>query len=66
MWTWLILGYALVLLALIGAAGGVALFVTDHRHGARAHKILKTLLAALAGSAGLFTIVLRLHQAGLL
>jgi hypothetical protein len=66
MWTWLILAYALILLALILGAGAVALFVTDHRRSTRAHTVLKTVLAATVGGTGLLTLVLRLHSVGLL
>jgi hypothetical protein len=66
MWTWLIGVYAVLLLMLTGAAGWVALFVTDHRRSTRAHALLKILLAAIGGSGGLIAVALRLHQTGLL
>lgn len=66
MWTPLITLYALVLLALIGAAGCTALIITDDRRAARAIFLLKVLLAATLGSTGLFALLIRLHNAGLL
>jgi hypothetical protein len=63
---WLIGIYALLLVALTGTAGWVALFATDHRRGTRAYTVLKTLLAATVGGTGLLALAIRLHQAGLL
>ncbi|WP_186343507.1 hypothetical protein [Streptomyces sp. CFMR 7] len=66
MWTPLITLYALMLLALTGAAGWVALSVTDHHRASRATAILKALLAAALGSGGLFGLLIRLHETGLI
>lgn len=66
MWTPLITLVALVLLALITAAGTVTLLVRDHQHGQRALTLLKLLLGATLGSTGFFAAIIHLHQAGLL
>lgn len=58
--------YALLLVALTGMAGWVALFTTDHRRATRAYTVLKALLAAAFGSTGLLTLAIHLHQVGLL
>jgi hypothetical protein len=66
MWAWMIGGYAIVLVALTGCAGYVALFVTNQRRGERAYRILKMLLTAVTSSGGLVAVLVRLHQVGLL
>ncbi|MBP2327072.1 putative permease [Kibdelosporangium banguiense] len=66
MWTIVIVTYAVALLALLLAAGWVALFVKDHRRATRATGILKIVLAATLGSGGLFGLLIRLHELGLL
>lgn len=59
MWTFLVAGYALVLLSLIGAAGWVALFVAEPRRSARATSVLRTLVWATVGSGGLLALLTR-------
>ncbi|HWG98085.1 MAG TPA: hypothetical protein VNV66_01910 [Pilimelia sp.] len=49
MLTWLICSYLLVLLALIGCAGCVALFVDDDRRRRQAFRVLQLLLGASTG-----------------
>ncbi|WP_020672413.1 hypothetical protein [Amycolatopsis nigrescens] len=55
---WMIGVYAVVLLTLIAAAGFVGLFGKDDLRGERALKILKIVLAALAGAGGLLAAVM--------
>ncbi len=66
MWTPLIALVALVLLALITAAGAAALLTTDHRRAQRALTLLKILLGAVLGTSGVIAAAVRLHEAGLL
>lgn len=66
MWAWLIGGYAVVLALLTGFAGFVATWVDDKQKRADAFKVLKATLVAVTGAGGVFAVVLRLHQAGLL
>jgi uncharacterized OsmC-like protein len=63
-WIWVLIPYLAVLIALIGCAGYVALFVADHRRSNRAFRILKIALAAVTACTGV--VALRLHDAGLL
>lgn len=63
MWTPLITLYALALIAL---AAGVAVFAADRQRADCATAVLKILLAATLGSTGAVTLLIRLHQAGLL
>lgn len=66
MWTPLITIIALVLLALIAAAGVVTLTAVDQDRGQRALAVLKVLLGATLGASGVFTVIVRLHEVGLL
>lgn len=65
MWAWSIAAYVVLLSVLTGCAGYVALFVADQQRRELAYKVLKTALAAVTGCVSVFTLVIRLHQAGL-
>jgi hypothetical protein len=66
MWTPLITVVALVLLALITTACAVTLTATDRDRGQRALTVLKVLLGGTLGTSGVFAVIIRLHEAGLL
>jgi hypothetical protein len=66
MWTPLITLVALVLLALITAAGAVTLTTSDRQRARHALIMLKVLLAGTLGTSGIFAVIVRLHHAGLL
>jgi hypothetical protein len=64
MWTPLITLVALVLLALVTAAGAVTLTASDRERASHALTMLKVLLAASLGSGGVVAVIVRLHTAG--
>lgn len=64
MWVWLLAGYVMLVLTLIGCAGFVALFVADEKRRTMAYDVLRLLLKTATGSAGVIAVVLKLHQAG--
>ena len=66
MWARLIGGYAAVLALLVGFAGFIASWVDDKDKRADAFKVLRTTLLAVTGAGGLFALVLRLRELGLL
>ena len=66
MWTWVIVAYLAILVAVAGCAGYVALFVADERRAARAYRVLVAAIAAITGGGGLFAAMVRLHELGLL
>lgn len=66
MWTLLITLVALIMLALIAAAGVVTLATTDQERGRRALILLKMLLGATLGTGGISAVIIQLHHAGLL
>ena len=66
MWAWLIGGYAAVLALLIGFAGFVASWVECPKKRADAYKVLKLALMSVTGAGGLFALVLKLQETGLL
>jgi hypothetical protein len=57
--------YLLLVFALIGCAGYVALFVADEGRRKTAVDVLKLLFSAATGSTGILAIVLTSHQLGL-
>jgi preprotein translocase subunit SecY len=61
MWTPLITVVALVLLALITAAGAVTSTAADRDRGQRALTVLKMLLGGTLGTSGVFAMIARLH-----
>jgi hypothetical protein len=65
MWVWLIVGYALLVLALIGCAGFTALFVSEQERRQTAYDVLKLVLTSATGGAGVVAVALKLHQVGL-
>jgi hypothetical protein len=63
---WLIGGYALLVLCLMGFAGFVAVWVRDTRQRADAYRVLKLVIGAVAGSGGLLVVILKLAELGVL
>ncbi|SER08505.1 hypothetical protein [Lentzea albida] len=65
MWGWLVGGYTGVLVALTGFAGFVASGVDCSKKRADAYKVLKLVLMSVTGAGGVFAVLVRLHEAGL-
>ncbi|MCG8920283.1 hypothetical protein L6E12_31390 [Actinokineospora sp. PR83] len=66
LWTWMLGAYLLVLTAIVGCAGYVALFVSNRDRAERASRILKTTMVAVTGGGGTVAVIVRLHETGLL
>lgn len=66
MWSLILTVYLLVLLTLITTTALVATLSANHRHGTRAHTVLRTLINATLGASGLVVLALRIHHTGLL
>ncbi|RSN38585.1 hypothetical protein DMC64_41700 [Amycolatopsis sp. WAC 04197] len=65
----LVAAYALLLMALLGCAGCVALFVDDATRRADAFKVLKytgRLVAGTGGAGGLIALGIKLYELGVL
>jgi len=65
MWNWVLLGYVVVLIALVACAGAVAVFVREDAWARRAHRVLRTMITALTGGTGVLVVLLWLYQAGI-
>jgi hypothetical protein len=63
---WIVGCYAGLALAIIGSAAFVAVFVPDDGQRHDAYNVLKLMLGALTGAGGLLTLLVKLHDAGLL
>lgn len=63
--TWILWGYALLALVIIGSAAFVAVFVPDGSQRRDAYKVLKLMLGALT-TGGFLALLVKLHEAGLL
>ncbi|PPK60680.1 hypothetical protein V5P93_003984 [Actinokineospora auranticolor] len=66
MWTWILGAYLGVLIALVGCAGYVTLFIAETDRAERALRTLKTATVAITGSTGAIALVVCLHETGLL
>jgi len=66
MWSLILTAYTLVFLTLITATTLVAAFSANHRHGTRAHNVLRTLISATLGASGVLVLALRLYSGGLI
>ncbi|VVJ22765.1 Uncharacterised protein [Amycolatopsis camponoti] len=69
MLAWILGGYAVLFLLLLGCAGFVALFVNDPDKRADAYKVLKLLTGIVLGSGGaggLVGLLLKLHEMGVI
>lgn len=65
-WTWPLVGYGLLIVALAFYAACVALSGRDNQHRADAYKVLKLVWGTAVAATGLIGITLRLIQIGLL
>lgn len=66
MWNWLIGSYAAVVLALLGCAGLVAVWMQNAQQRADAYRVLKLVVGAVTGTSGVIALTFRLHEMGLL
>jgi len=66
MWTWLLAGYACLLLLLATCAGLIAVFVPNAYHRADAYRVLKLVLGVTTGTGGLITAAIKMHELGIL
>ncbi|VVJ22605.1 Uncharacterised protein [Amycolatopsis camponoti] len=69
MLAWILGGYAVLFLLLLGCAGYVAVFVDDPDQRADAYKVLKLLTGIVLGSGGaggLVGLLLKLHEMGVI
>lgn len=65
MLTYVLAGSAVLLLAIIGLAGFVAILSEDTQHRQDARRVLKLMCWAVFGSGGLIAVLVRIHEFGL-
>lgn len=63
MFEWLVGVYAVIMFALIGSAGCIALLVSDSQRRGDGYRVLRLLLTA-GTTTGVFWLLVRLHQMG--
>ncbi|MCO1575489.1 hypothetical protein M8C13_06925 [Crossiella sp. SN42] len=66
MLAWLLGGFAVVVIAAVGAAAGVAVLCPDKEKRADAYRVLKLMLATATGAGGVFAVGYRLAELGVL
>lgn len=66
MWPWILVGYAVFVAVVIGAAVFVALFGKDEDHRSAGYKVLKLIWFGVTGPVGVAVLVLKLNEIGLL
>jgi hypothetical protein len=66
---WILGGYAVLFLLLLGCAGSVAVFVDDPGRRADAYKVLKLLTGIVlgtGGAGGFVGVLIKLHEMGVI
>lgn len=66
MLAWILGGYAVMFLLLLGCAGFVAVLVDDADRRGDAYKVLKLLTSIVFGSGGLVALLIKLHEMGVI
>jgi len=66
MWHWILVGYAIFIAALVGAAVFVALFGSDENRRSVGYKVLKLIWFGATGPGGVVACILKFHEIGLL
>ncbi|GAA2969280.1 hypothetical protein [Actinokineospora diospyrosa] len=64
MWPWVLLGYAIFVGLLLGAAVFVALFGRDQEHRAAGYRVLKLIWFGVTGPGGAAALVVKLSEIG--
>jgi hypothetical protein len=66
MWPWILVGYAMFIAVLVGAAVFVALFGSDENRRSAGYKVLKLIWFGVPGPGGVVACILKFHEIGLL